>query len=287
MTIAGGAAVWGMLLMSVHLFCHSPSEMQPAMKMRLLRSPARVRLQQVCHDGQLLMSGHRAQPLLSLRHTYLPKKVLQRLQESLLFRWPLLDAAELADGYNAISVDMNMQGWPRLQAACLQHGSRDAMHPSSRPCLDGEAPLSELHDLGQRLRAPWANAWSLNIVYAQPTDVKRAGQTGPQDPHIDNLRLQDGDHACSVASTETSVLYLQVPEDMQGGELTVAGSDMDPEEHVQPETNLLVRFRGNATHRVEEFMSQSQRISITLEQYDLPLEVSRFVPEYQFRRLQY
>ena len=39
--------------------------------------------------------------------------------------------------------------------------------------------------------------------------------------------------------------------------------------------------------RVEEFMSQSQRISITLEQYDLPLEISRFVPEYQFRRLQY
>ena len=39
-------------------------------------------------------------------------------------------------------------------------------------------------------------------------------------------------------------------QDMQGGELTVAGSDMDPEEHVQPETNLLVRFRGNATHRL-------------------------------------
>ena len=39
--------------------------------------------------------------------------------------------------------------------------------------------------------------------------------------------------------------------------------------------------------RVEEFTSQSQRISITLEQYDLPSEVSRFVPEYQLRRLQY
>ena len=67
-------------------------------------------LMQVCYDGQLLMSGHRAQPLLSLRHTYLPEKVLQRLQNSLLFRWPLLDAAELADGYNAISIDVNMQG---------------------------------------------------------------------------------------------------------------------------------------------------------------------------------
>ena len=40
----------------------------------------------------------------------------------------------------------------------------------------------------------------------------RSRQTGPQDPHIDNLRLQDGHHACSVASSETSVLYLQVPE---------------------------------------------------------------------------
>ena len=67
-------------------------------------------LMQICYDGQLLMSGHRAQPLLSLHHTYLPKRVLQRLQESLLSRWPLLDAAELADGYNAISIDMNMQG---------------------------------------------------------------------------------------------------------------------------------------------------------------------------------
>ena len=46
-TIAGGAAVWGMLLMSMHLFCQPPLEMQPAMKIRPLRSPARVRLQQV------------------------------------------------------------------------------------------------------------------------------------------------------------------------------------------------------------------------------------------------
>ena len=69
-------------------------------------------LMQICYDGQLLMidSGHRAQPLLTLRHAFLPEKVLQRLQESLFLRWPLLDASELAEGYNAISIDMNMEG---------------------------------------------------------------------------------------------------------------------------------------------------------------------------------
>ena len=36
-------------------------------------------------------------------------------------------------------------------------------------------------------------------------------QSGPQDPHVDNLMLRDGKHECSVASSETSVLYLQVP----------------------------------------------------------------------------
>ena len=67
-------------------------------------------LTQTCFDGQLLMIGHHAQPLLTLHHAFLPEKVLRRLQESLFFRWPLLNAAELAEGYNAISIDMNMEG---------------------------------------------------------------------------------------------------------------------------------------------------------------------------------
>lgn len=60
------------------------------------------------------------------------------------------------------------------------------------------------------------------------------------------------------------VAFLQ---DMQGGELTVAASDIDPEEHVQPETNLLVRFRGSATHRLrslpkEQFAEALTKLSL-------------------------
>lgn len=77
-------------------------------------------LMQMCFDGQLLMIGHHAQPLLTLHHAFLPEKVLRRLQESLFRRWPLLDAAELAEGYNAISIDMNMEGDHSMPSRMLQ-----------------------------------------------------------------------------------------------------------------------------------------------------------------------
>ncbi len=39
--------------------------------------------------------------------------------------------------------------------------------------------------------------------------------------------------------------------------------------------------------RVEDFTSSSVRISITLEQYQLPAVLYRLVPEFQVKRIQY
>lgn len=66
-------------------------------------------------------------------------------------------------------------GWGRLQGGCLRHGVPAGEDASSIVCSAETAPLSSLHDLAQLLRAPWANAWSLNVVYAPPANVKRAG----------------------------------------------------------------------------------------------------------------
>ena len=57
---------------------------------------------------------------------------------------------------------------------------------------------------------------------------------------------------CALAYT----IHLASIQDMQGGKLTVAASGIDPEEHVQPETNLLVRFRGSATHRLRSLLKE-------------------------------
>ncbi len=39
--------------------------------------------------------------------------------------------------------------------------------------------------------------------------------------------------------------------------------------------------------RVEDFTSSSMRISITLEQYQLPPALHRLVPQFQVKRIQY
>ena len=66
-------------------------------------------------------------------------------------------------------------GWACMKRGCIRHGVPENEDPSTASCGPGDAPLAMLHDLAQQLRAPWANAWSLNVVYAQPVNVKRAG----------------------------------------------------------------------------------------------------------------
>ena len=66
-------------------------------------------------------------------------------------------------------------GWACLKRDCIRHGVPEKEDPSTASCRPEDAPLATLHDLAQQLRAPWANAWSLNVVYAQPVNVKRAG----------------------------------------------------------------------------------------------------------------
>ena len=66
-------------------------------------------------------------------------------------------------------------GWARLKKGCIRHGVPEHEDPSTASCEPEDAPLAMLHDLAQELRVPWANAWSLNVVYAQPVNVKRAG----------------------------------------------------------------------------------------------------------------
>lgn len=102
---------------------------------------------------------------------------------------------------------------------------------------------------------------------------------------------------------ETTVLYLSVPTDMEAGRFVI-DSNMrdfhqigDSEESVslpvlydkphddiviQPEENLLVRFRGDVPHHVEGFRSSLKgdagvRLSLVVEQYKLPHRYLRMV----------
>ena len=56
---------------------------------------------------------------MQLQYNSIPERDLQRLQEHLLVRWPLMSAAELAAGYNAISIDLNSDGTPLIDHSAL------------------------------------------------------------------------------------------------------------------------------------------------------------------------
>ena len=142
-----------------------------------------------------------------------------------------------------------------------------------------------------------ANAFVLNVVVCEATLEDPGARRDPIGWHIDQsfpVRFAAGWY---VAETVT-VLYIDVPEDMNGGELELAkfpddwldrhgldarrayrdsdlGDDVLHFEHakVTPVENKLVRFRGDAHHRVLPFATSVQggtRVSLVLEQYRLP-----------------
>lgn len=68
--------------------------------------------------------------LVQLQHKFVPEKEMQRLQEHLLIAWPLMSAAELADGYSALSIDLNSKGAPLTAHDCFSLAISIRVHTS-------------------------------------------------------------------------------------------------------------------------------------------------------------
>ena len=114
-----------------------------------------------------------------------------------------------------------------------------------------------------------------NAFFLNPLLIMKGARVAP---HID----------CSLKSwtrpdvppypQKVSVLYVQVPADMQGGELIL--HRRRPITTVRPRTNLLVEFQGSLRHEVCAVECSTPRISLVLESYLLPDELLDRVPEF-------
>lgn len=96
------------------------------------------------------------------------------------------------------------------------------------------------------------------------------------DPHIDrSLRSY-----CEKISPPlvVSVLYIEVPENIEGGEL-VLRSPKRKIGQIRPETNTVLFFQGDLIHSVNQVTSQGSRLSLVCEQYNLEEEQLREIPE--------
>ncbi len=113
-----------------------------------------------------------------------------------------------------------------------------------------------------------------NAFYLNPLLLQEGSRV---DPHIDrSLRSY-----CKTINPpdSVSVLYVQVPSVLQGGELILRDHKRQVGQ-VKPQANLLIHFQGNLTHSVNALKVPGMRLSLVCEQYNLDESELQEIPEF-------
>lgn len=102
-----------------------------------------------------------------------------------------------------------------------------------------------------------------NAFYLNPLLLKQGSRV---DPHIDrSLRSY-----CKTINPPAivSVLYVQVPSDLEGGELVLQRMKRRVGQ-IKPQVGTLLCFQGDLTHSVNAVEGMGDRLSLVCEQYSL------------------
>lgn len=129
---------------------------------------------------------------------------------------------------------------------------------------------------------PKSTGFVMNVLVADKPKEGSAGIVVVK--HVDNMLGIETPNTEYYPHT-VNVLYLNVPDDIEGGHLDIMGLDHmneKPVSSVQPTRNTLCRFRGDAYHQVRGYDTNStdKRISLVFEQY-------RVHPQHESELLEY
>jgi predicted 2-oxoglutarate/Fe(II)-dependent dioxygenase YbiX len=116
---------------------------------------------------------------------------------------------------------------------------------------------------------------SCNAFYLNPLLLKQGSRV---DPHIDrSLRSY-----CKTIEPPAlvSVLYVRVPQDMEGGELVLRCQKRQVGQ-IKPQANTLVYFQGDLTHSVNAVKNPGSRLSLVCEQYSLSEAELEEIPQFK------
>jgi len=140
-------------------------------------------------------------------------------------------------------------------------------HRSEIPEVERKFPFFQPYL--DRALEPVCNAFYLNPLLLQ--------EGSRVDPHIDrSLRSY-----CKTIEPPmvVSVLYVQVPENLQGGELVLRNHKQQVGK-IKPQVNTLVYFQGDLTHSINAVKTSGTRLSLVCEQYSLSEKELRDIPEF-------
>jgi len=113
-----------------------------------------------------------------------------------------------------------------------------------------------------------------NAFYLNPLELEQGSRV---DPHIDRSLRSYLEEVLPPLSV--SVLYVEVPPGMEGGELVLARGKKHLA-RVKPTEGTLVVFDGDLTHSIERVNSPGRRLSLVCEQYELAPDELERIPAY-------
>ena len=184
----------------------------------------------------------------SVRDDFLPEAVLAELAEQVR-QCPYLAASDLNEGFTE-SLGFTVLFQPQQRGRLLK----------LLPALEGY--------LDRVLRKD-CQAYFLNpLVVFQGRGIA---------PHADKTLLSFLPKA--PFPRRVSVLYLQVPEGVEGGHL-VLHRNAFARSRVVPRSNRLVEFAGWLSHEVTAWRGQQARISLVCEQYQLSSKWLSQIPDF-------
>lgn len=180
---------------------------------------------------------------------------------------------------NAFPVQYLQDLWGEIQACpyfAINNLNRDFIHTKGFSVVFQRQGLAEVVQKFPYFK-PYLDMALLpncNAFYLNPLLLKAGSRV---DPHIDrSLRSY-----CKTVEPPAfvSVLYVRVPEDMEGGEL-VLKSQKRQVGQVKPQTNSLIYFQGDLTHSVNAVTNPGNRLSLVCEQYCLSEDELEEIPQF-------
>lgn len=196
-----------------------------------------------------------SQPLVRLFPNYLPHPMFESLRKDLHASASLSDSSLLEDNFG------HTTGWMIRFSAEGIHRVRS--HPK----------FSMVMPYFDKARNSEANAFVINyLVCNQPPEGENAVNF-----HLDNsvAMMSEVTSNYTIVAHQVNVLYLDVPEGIEGGNLEVwpfeRGSTELDKTVVSPGENLMAEFRGDAFHKVGQMKlpDGKQRVGIVFEQYKI------------------
>ncbi|MEA5535770.1 2OG-Fe(II) oxygenase [Crocosphaera sp. XPORK-15E] len=112
-----------------------------------------------------------------------------------------------------------------------------------------------------------------NAFYLNPLLLEQGSRV---DPHIDRSLRSYCDKI--LPPLVVSVLYIQVPLNLEGGELILQSKKRHLGQ-ISPQINTLLFFQGDLTHSVNPVKTPGIRLSLVCEQYNLDESQLREIPE--------